>query len=1003
MLPILIALLTMSNMSFSCHYTDIEYNWSLGNRPVTKLNTTGSTGTSCEETGTYCGSDGVTYSNVCEAKKKNKAAKGTEGACEGSGCYMYSKEYEYQDESVVLTSTTEDKPSACQDQCKAEDKCEWFVWKYPTECKLLSGKKGSRNLVGSVSGPKQCASVRNDCLEPDTIYKGAPLKKGDGGNNNYGQTETAPECQAMCQRTPGCLWFNWDDKGCWLKTGKGKERENKPGVMTGPRNCKDSECIMEDKEYKGFPLNNDEGKNNNYGLTTDAKTCQLLCQRTAGCLWFNWLKDESKSQNGGDCWLKKRRGKEVEVDEDGKETATGPRSCPTSGCFIKDKAFIGHPLKKLDGSNNDYGPTDDALACQVLCQATPKCGWFNWNGNCFLKTKKGSTSEKKSDSVTGPRSCQCFQIGFIFEGKEANRVEEKSAAKCQDRCISEDNCNWFTFAPPNNCLLMKERESTKPATGEDKDKIISGRKFCQECVEDINAEEFCGEDGITYKSKCEAENRKKLKGFSGKCIDYFEYNTRYTGETAKTREKRQTQDISSPTLCQDLCKLNDECKFFTWQYPSTCEQFKTKDGSVVLAGAVSGPREETSGPNEDPTTEDDCIEKDVVYTGNPLVSDQNAKKDNNYGTKESALACRTLCQATAGCEWFNWDGDCWLKTGKGTRKEDTGKFSGSRTCPQQDCYDIGVTYEPEGKVDRRPNKDATGCKERCEVVDSCNWFSFQPETEITEPVCVIIKDKKKPETEPASGELKNRFIAGPKKCPESGSSADCIEEDVIYAGNALNSDDNTKKDNNYGPTDTAQECQVLCQGTPGCQWFNWDKDCWLKSGKGNKVVDEKHKGKKSGPRSCPCIEKDVYYVGGPLNKPDSNDNNHGPTDTEKACQIKCQETEQCEWFNWDQDKKCSLKTKKGTDKKDREGSMSGPRTCDCLEQDVQYIGNPLIIDGRKNNNYGKTKNARDCQKKCKEIEGCGWFNWDGSDCFLKTARGSGPKKMQGGITGPKNC
>ena len=57
--------------------------------------------------------------------------------------------------------------------------------------------------------------------------------------------------------------------------------------------------------------------------------------------------------------------------------------------------------------NNNYGKTDDAAACQVKCQETPKCEWFNWdkNGTCFLKTAMGDKSREEVGGATGPPFC----------------------------------------------------------------------------------------------------------------------------------------------------------------------------------------------------------------------------------------------------------------------------------------------------------------------------------------------------------------------------------------------------------------------------------------------------------------------------------------------------------------------------------------------------------------------------------------------------------------------
>ena len=67
--------------------------------------------------------------------------------------------------------------------------------------------------------------------------------------------------------------------------------------------------------------------------------------------------------------------------------------------------YTGFPLKKEDGTNN-YGPTTHAVDCQIMCQKKKKegCIWFNWDGDCYLKTDAGNLKVEKG-SITGPAQC----------------------------------------------------------------------------------------------------------------------------------------------------------------------------------------------------------------------------------------------------------------------------------------------------------------------------------------------------------------------------------------------------------------------------------------------------------------------------------------------------------------------------------------------------------------------------------------------------------------------
>ena len=73
-----------------------------------------------------------------------------------------------------------------------------------------------------------------------------------------------------------------------------------------------------------------------------------------------------------------------------------------------------------------------------------------------------------------------------------------------------------------------------------------------------------------------------------------------------------------------------------------------------------------------------CFEYDVIYTGDPLNKANTL--DNNYGSKD-ATECKTLCQETARCGWFNVDkGQCFLKTARGTKKKKKGAVTGPKHC-----------------------------------------------------------------------------------------------------------------------------------------------------------------------------------------------------------------------------------------------------------------------------------------------------------------------------------
>ena len=69
-----------------------------------------------------------------------------------------------------------------------------------------------------------------------------------------------------------------------------------------------------------------------------------------------------------------------------------------------------------------------------------------------------------------------------------------------------------------------------------------------------------------------------------------------------------------------------------------------------------------------------------------------------------------------------------------------------------------------------------------------------------------------------------------------------------------------------------------------------------------------------------------------------------------------------------------------------------------------YTGDPLNNDKnpKQDNNYGTTKDARECRDICLKTTGCGWFNWDNGSCYLKKSKGKKKEKAKG-VSGPRSC
>eukprot|EP00091_Calanus_sinicus_P019900 TRINITY_DN5189_c0_g1_i2.p1 TRINITY_DN5189_c0_g1~~TRINITY_DN5189_c0_g1_i2.p1 ORF type:complete len:187 (-),score=42.38 TRINITY_DN5189_c0_g1_i2:102-662(-) len=132
-----------------------------------------------------------------------------------------------------------------------------------------------------------------------------------------------------------------------------------------------------------------------------------------------------------------------------------------------------------------------------------------------------------------------------------------------------------------------------------------------------------------------------------------------------------------------------------------------------------------------------------------------------------------------------------------------------------------------------------------------------------------------------------------------------------------------------------------------------------------------------------CFEKDMAYIGFPMNNSESEDRFFEGCPNSKHCQMMCQEDKDCQWFNWsnftspetgEETTKCWFKTGKGFPKA-MPGVITGPKYCEphthrhCIESGRMYIGDGLNVWKRRRNNFGRQKTAARCQDLCKKNPG----------------------------------
>ena len=89
-------------------------------------------------------------------------------------------------------------------------------------------------------------------------------------------------------------------------------------------------CPIQNYHYAGFLLNNNKGENDYEDVTVEE--CQILCQKTHGCMFFNY---NNKSKT---CWLKWGVGIKQESKYQDSTEQFGPKNCPSKSNISKRKA-----------------------------------------------------------------------------------------------------------------------------------------------------------------------------------------------------------------------------------------------------------------------------------------------------------------------------------------------------------------------------------------------------------------------------------------------------------------------------------------------------------------------------------------------------------------------------------------------------------------------------------------------------------------------------------------
>ncbi|KAG2987949.1 hypothetical protein PC118_g7017 [Phytophthora cactorum] len=203
-----------------------------------------------------------------------------------------------------------------------------------------------------------------------------------------------------------------------------------------------------------------------------------------------------------------------------------------------------------------------------------------------------------------------------------------------------------------------------------------------------------------------------------------------------------------------------------------------------------------------------------------------------------------------------------------------------------------------------------------------------------------------------------------------------LEHGINYKGNDIA---NVKAND-------AGECCSICEQIPGCRAFTFTKNsggmCWLKSVKGNMVVDLAAVSSQTYVEEPTCgLEDGVKYVGNDIGSARANNANE--------CCVLCEAFGGCRAFSWSgyQGGTCWFKNRK--DEVSWEAGvysgqvLSNPAAPSCaLELHVDYTGS--------NVGNASSVNACGCCSICMKTVGCAAFSWtdlNGGTCYLKGEKG----------------
>ncbi|RHY24828.1 hypothetical protein DYB32_008673 [Aphanomyces invadans] len=263
-------------------------------------------------------------------------------------------EYNVDYEGNNIGSTARNSANECIADCVNTPGCNTFVWFWNT-CWLKSKAANKQYLQDRIACALTTPGPQPTLVCPGVYYN----VDYEGHDIAFTTRQSADECTADCQSTPGCKLFVWFEGQCWLKSSKGATR-----YLPGRNSCVLERSTPSTATCPGLEYNVDyAGYDISYTDRNSAAECTADCQKTLGCKAFVWYQNQ--------CWLKNQLGERKELSDRIACVLNDSNAVTTTTSAPVMTTSTAAPITPVTTTNlPDFQSDDDATTQQPAAIAT---------------------------------------------------------------------------------------------------------------------------------------------------------------------------------------------------------------------------------------------------------------------------------------------------------------------------------------------------------------------------------------------------------------------------------------------------------------------------------------------------------------------------------------------------------------------------------------------------------------------------------------------------------